>query len=790
MSTPANPLSRFRSYSYYHVLALCDSTQTADALSTQSDTDIWKHPTAPIQGQKNQDDSWSVLKEYSVKTLDIQNQQGNTIAQGKYCILINGATDAALSITRAKWSSYTAAQTTVQDQSTSIAVEGEMEISEPKGVVFLDILVNCCLALGIDAANAIFVLKTFFIGYPDWKPSAVAPDMSSSVDSVPAPEDFTINDVEPIMFIAYDVSGNFTEAGGVYQMHFVAVAHGVSRLPQYSKSANGFNFEAGGTLRQTLGNLAFVVERNYTNMFNCVHDTIAKNTNQDVAAFANRLAQIKYTFYLDEHYTDDYKVDDVQSQAKNLPKCAAPATLSMPANMSIEDAIHLIMRSSSKVKKDMSEGIEISAGKRLRYEYKINAAYISSKGSDNKIAHEVQYLIQPFPRPKDIDLFDLAAKADKGSIDEALQKNIITFDYIFTGKNIDILEFDIKLNMGMQYLQVATITNTLKEQLQQTPTSFRNVSQYAIEQLGRFGGVNQIPVMFGTQIRTPSYRNKQSPGESAEAGFSMSKHASIEVQDVSMKIYGNPRLLSSINRTTSPSNLGKADTFTSDTEASFYSWAKYPAFARVNIRMPQNNDDIALFKHDPTNFGQNVDLSFTKEFWFTGLYYVVGIEHEFNVGDFTQTLSMLGIPQSNAIKAINRGGQNQSDFDLQKNISSCYDNTVNPCAPAGSASTAAGDKNKTKALPFQPTGTPPANAVVVQPQASKSLSPVGQGGQRSNSVSATGPANPTPSHAKVGMSNTCADKQAVDNNKQKEACNDKDTGPTKTTPSSPPAKKA
>lgn len=679
MSFPANPLSKFRSHSYYHVLVVCDSTETADALAQQTDPDKWKHPTAP---QANLDDprndTFDLLGPYAVKQIPL------TQGVGKYCVLINGATDASLSIVNARWESVTAAQATVMDQTTSIAVEGELEISEPKGVAFLDTLVKCCIAMGIDAANAIFALKTFFIGYPDWK-SDVPSD--SNADSTPSPDSFVINDVDPIRFVAYDVQGSFAETGGYYKLSFVALSYGVSRMPQFSKSASGFSFKCG-SLQETFAKLASVVENNYENLYACVRETVEQTSPE----YADLLTKVKYTFILDEPFlSTEYQVDNSSPQNKDLGTCSGSNLITFPANMSIEDAIHLIMRQCSKVQRDMTDGVDEN-GRRIRYEYKVHTTYKSTHGENGKLNHEVIYYVKRFMRPKDLQLFDLAAKDDGGGSEE-LRKNTIEFDYLYTGKNIDILEFDIKLNLGMQYLQIASINNTLKDQLEPTPISIKHVPNYEKEQMGRLGSLNQIPVLFGTQVRTPSYRNKQNVAVSAEAGYTMSKHSSVEVQDATMRIIGNPRLLSSVNRATGPDNLGRPEEVGDNPDGSFYSWGSMPAFTKVNIRMPQNNDDILLFKQNTDSAGAGGELGFTKEFWFTGYYYVVGIKHEFSAGEFTQTLDMLGIPQTSATQMVNR----ETGSPQQDPVVSCYDNKF-----ASVKAQASSEKQEKKILPHKP----------------------------------------------------------------------------------------
>ena len=101
MSRPLNPLSKFRSYSYYHVLAICDSTATADLLADETKAEKWLHPTGPagIGSEKNREN----LGPFSVRFMDEKK------ASGRFCILINGATDSRYTIVKANWVSATAA---------------------------------------------------------------------------------------------------------------------------------------------------------------------------------------------------------------------------------------------------------------------------------------------------------------------------------------------------------------------------------------------------------------------------------------------------------------------------------------------------------------------------------------------------------------------------------------------------------------------------------------------------------------------------------------------------------
>ena len=198
MSTPANRLASYRSYSYYHILAICYCTHTASALSVSTSPNKWKHATTGTLGP------------YSPQPV-------SSTDAGNYCVLINGATDAAFTISTVNWSSTTAGGATPGDRYTSVALEGSIDISEPKGIVFLDQIVKCCVALGVDFSNSTFVLKTFFTGF------GFEPGVGDFVD--------TLTDIAPLMFTVTDVTGSFTESGGIYHMEAVSSVDGTARLP-------------------------------------------------------------------------------------------------------------------------------------------------------------------------------------------------------------------------------------------------------------------------------------------------------------------------------------------------------------------------------------------------------------------------------------------------------------------------------------------------------------------------------------------------------------------------------
>lgn len=662
MSNPPSSLANALSYSYHHILVISDCTDTADALAESQDPNIWEHAT-PETAVSDEREFSKMLGRYAPKQLE---------NSGKYVVLINGMTDAAFTISSAKWSTATAASARPNDQGTSIAIEGSLTISEPRGVEFLDQVIRSCIALGIDASQAIFSLKTFFVTH------SYSPDRGEYSE--------IIADIPPINFLTYDATGKFTEAGGVYELQFVSIGHGAARLPQYGKAVNAISITAGNTLGETFTRLQNNINQNYDRYFGCVYEQIRQATaNLDTDAFLKSLRRVKYVIDVAEVYKGaEYTVTNQMQQFKNGAGCNDNAQINFPASSSIEQAIGTIMMMSPRVQMDMSQG---DASDKRKYEYKIHTM-VESKPVDGKdqsnLEYTVYYRVERFLTPKSISydpLFHKLAQEDAeikaDPLYEQLRRNIIEYDYIYTGKNVDIIDFDMQVNMGMSYLQTATLANTFKSQLERGPNRQMQVStQDANNQGVRFGGsLVQVPVFFGTQINTPGLTNQQNASNAIQSAYTLSKHSSLEVTEASMTIHGNPALLGSTNITSSPRHIRKGQTVITEKDGQFQDWTYIPAFAKINIKMPRSNDDYDGFTGNQTGTNSAEEsIDYARDFWFDGYYYIYGIEHTFDGGLFTQVLQMIGIPKKSAFDASKE--TSSREVDTTKNISQCFDNQI------------------------------------------------------------------------------------------------------------------
>lgn len=644
MSTPLNPLSNYNSAAYYHVLAICDSTETADALSSSTYQEVWES----AQAINTPSHLWAKYGKRAPKEIELNDRA----ITGRYSILIHGAKDADFSIEYATWNTVTTANVTENDNDSSIAIQGALTIIEPKGIVFSDTIVQMCIEMGIDSAQAVYVIKTFFVGH-------------SSDASIPN----VIADVRPIQVVFTTLTGKFTEAGGVYTVNFTALQHGITRQPQYSSVAESLNIKSGSTLKQTIDKLNIAIQRQYDRVYTCVAATFEQNlTAEEFASVKKRLAPVKYTIELDPMYRDDsFIVDSQLADVKDSPVCDSEVQLSFKAGTQIEEAIRKVMATCRKVT-DMQNGVVDGLGGK-RYGFKIypklNSIFVEDADNAFKqMEYIVTYTIKPYVEPLSIDIATIMTSDDE-SERQKLENNLIQFDYLFTGKNIDILDFDIAVNYGIAYLQTASMANSALRTFG-NPTSDKQivVSGQTMSQVNRLSEDARVPIFFSTPITSDLYKNHPNLQAAGQAIYNLNNHASLEVQNSTIKILGNPNILSSTNIAsfTNSTASNKSNVLTN--------FGEYPAFVKINIKMPRNNNEQTLYTSTDDN--GNSYKSYAENFWFQGYYYISMVKHEFDRGLFTQTLSLIAQAQPTDIET-NVVERNNTPIDFTTKIGKCCD---------------------------------------------------------------------------------------------------------------------
>ena len=653
MSDPQNILSQYRSYSYHHILIACDNDAAADYLSSSEaklSTFRQLGSRRPVQVERR-----DAGNPETVQKLDI----------GNYVVILNGMIDTQYVVQNAEWFSATAASTDSRDRFNSMAVEGTIEVQEPRGVRFFNAINNAADQLGSDPNGLIFLLKTIFIGY--------------GVTSRGEETTSYITNIKPLRFIMYDITGTFSNAGGNYIISFVGASDGASRLPQYSRVTEEISFEPGDEnadvmkLSDAMTRLADIMstqaEKNrecvvknlketYGNPTRTVTDEEGKQTTRTL----DDLRVVKYEIKLDEAYDDEYIIDGlIVRQSDNTEGGIGP--LKFGPNSTVEQAIRACLDRCSKIREDRT----VKDGEDVSYIYKIRSQ-ISMVGQGDEGASRtdetaeygtvlVKYTINRFAQFSNQTIEKVLNRNQAGDENDELSQaiidqNTIEFDYFFTGKNIDIIDFDIKMEMGLAFLQALSTTNTLPTQIEQiTASGIPERFIFTSSQENQKGeGENtivirsQTPIFPSTRVKDVGVRNTTNPEAGALFQAYLSRHAALENLEANVTIHGNPYLMSRTNRqasdTTRKQNVQGEE---GDTENIMENWGAIPGLVKINIFMPATSDT-------PSS-----NESFQRErFWYNGYYYLYGIQHKFQEGQFTQDLQLLSLPNESLVESQNK----------------------------------------------------------------------------------------------------------------------------------------
>jgi hypothetical protein len=220
------------------------------------------------------------------------------------------------------------------------------------------------------------------------------------------------------------------------------------------------------------------------------------------------------------------------------------------------------------------------------------------------------------------------------------KENVYEFDYIFTGKNIDIQKLDMNLSLGFA-LWISLVTS--KGLSTQTEDVVGSGSQAAIVQT-RPAQPNlaiQMALRTGSPIM-PTPVGKETSKKEFDKAASVAasdaiwrNFASYQAMQADLTILGNPNL---IQKVTNPSRKG-------------------PDYVKINIKFPSTPDDI--WEYNQTE--GNVPGGYYKTFWFDGYYNIITAKNRFIGGQFTQDLQLIQIPQISSDMIASNAFQAQAE---------------------------------------------------------------------------------------------------------------------------------
>ena len=575
-----NVLKSFRTYSYHHILAVANTTEAMDALNDSMDMKDWLHPV---------NDKYTPIP--AIK------------GSGSYIILINTMTDADFLIESVEIENVTN-PLAGQSSPNSSFVEGAIEISEPAGVQFFNVIKNACDALDSDPTfgGLTFLLKTVFVGYSD--------------ASNGKPAVTTVMDVNPIHFNFTDMNVEFNEAGSLYHTKFVGGINGVSRMPMFSKiqQANIKGGSVGGALKMLETRLNKVAKKSHQDLIKQINES--NNTAPGSTTKSPIGRPVTYKINVDPEFAA-WPLDNVNVRNTD----STNAQLGTPVGIDIDTAISDVMYASSKLSERMNKDLKQG----LKHSFAIDSVMQSTLTSV-----DVTYNVTKLDIPAYVK--DNTAHTGQLIDPNVGSRYVLEFDYIFTGHNTEILEYNMRMNMGFAFFNEIISNNNI-------PGAFRS-SSGNVAVLGSGAGStlnnkstvmrNLTPVPTPSMIADPAARNKVEPSKTADFRIMMARQAAKESCSVDMTITGIPWILDAFNPT-----LADALNYT-------VSYKSQLPLVKVKVKMPSAGND---FKTKGPN-GNN----YAEDFWYDGYFNILSVTSTFRGGQFSQVLHLNAVPNDEMVE--------------------------------------------------------------------------------------------------------------------------------------------
>ena len=600
MSTPLNPLSNFNSYSYHHILIACSNSDVADAIIANNDIAQFER-TSP-------DGKYGAIR--------LRNLGG-------YVVLINGTTDAEFYVDEVEWSSiFSPKGTSISTYKFhAIETDGEMTIIEPNGMRFINVISETAQRLAISAPSMIFLLKTIFVGQHG--------DGTAE----------TISGIRPMVFTLIDMVADFDYTGATYTLSIVGGRDGYANHPGISHILSGetLTIKKGQTIADALDALMVAANNKYAGrMEKIVIQRKKANANAGIdEGFEPGVdfLPIEYRVKYDNAFTK-YPAGDNES-ASTSDKDGGHSVAFQP-EQSIQAGINKIMETSATLVRDTSKGVDHD-GRNRKFTYKVS----------NEVRTQQDKMVVTY----NVNLYEITTTQQIPGVEQGKdilppKDHVIEFDYVFTGKNIDILDFGMRMNMALAYFMTLQSSRSLRSQSEITSSKTTeevsgNSDQIVAGVTSSFQstGIPKGPLMILPQVNNETNK-KVKALETNTARQVLASFSQMSTIGVKIKIAGNPNILESMLL---PPTTGEVDTpIVTEREQSpddqttnefKPDWSHLPAYCKIHIMLPVSSGQPGEY----------------EQFWYGGYYKINSVRNVFSGGEFTQELELFSMPITTAV---------------------------------------------------------------------------------------------------------------------------------------------
>ena len=639
-TSSVNPLRKFRTYSYQFIVFACKDMNVFNQisnLSIENNREIFAH--AP------DDDASSINNGiYRLKSIG-KNTQTNG---NDYAILINTTTDAELLINNVEMTNVIFQSPERSQQygipTISATSNAKMQILEPFSGDLIMILSEIATDLKVEPVGVIFGIKPFFVGHTDMINDDGSPASEATMHHV------EVEECKAEACMLTDLVATLDSTGASYELNFVAYMNGVAQEPLLnSNKPMNFKTEKNATIESACNKLIQKIN----------DQQIAQPSSSDPSNSIGVVLEIKFEDYffdkgiINKHFKN-LPLDNITNVQKDKEGIHIATT-----RVGIKQALHEICTMSLEfagqaISKDSPADTQNSTNNRNRYLIRIDDSSVIVEGKMiiTFIMKRQEVAVVASPKSPteaakltNTQLQERKLEKDKLVADAKDRQNFLELDYIFSGRNVDILEFDIKIHYGLAafYMWHAA----------KNPTSQQEATNTARGASGNVsGGPNQIGGTIpdvAPGIVPQTGRNARDPATHQAYKEFLRKFAVYDVGSAKVTIHGNPRLLNAMLRsppaTTNIPNINPAP------KEIMANWDISPGLVQIHTYLPNK-------LWDPWGAQSvGVEEAFRDTpIWFDGIFQIISVTSKFNNGKFIQILELMVLPNEGSLPKVAEAG--------------------------------------------------------------------------------------------------------------------------------------
>ncbi len=618
-----NPLDAFRTYSYHFVLMALDTTDYLNPIYSS----IVNNPKGNFYERP-----------YEGPDPTLRRSVITDPGIGKRVIIIDTRVDTDFTIDNVGWGTTFVGNANSSNSTVAFDTylsDGQMVVFEPRGMNFLNVLadISSIGKLNSDPTALPFLMKVIFVGHND-------NGTTTPIYSVP-----------PFGIFLTSITGSIDNNGTTYDIKYVGATNGATWEQTYDSVVDGINFKfvPGKDLKYHLDTFTSQINTKYqqdrNHMINLYGDSginvsDACNIIWDIVA-TNKKGSGQFFSQL-----KDFGTNCPPHQKQGDGSVIYTGT----KEGGVAEIIHKLFESSKTWQEIRLKSIDnASQTKGMKHTYKITTeCKKTSPTTSNTMTFK--YILDEYSfATVNID----NSKSGQGNAKPFTinPKDVYEFDYIYTGKNVDVLQFDMSLSMGYALWVSLMTTRALPPQsldttgrITHSPTvSIRPALSSNLNPKLQWRKGMPLPPT-ATKMNNPlkEYQNQAMVHSADQVWRNFMNYQAVQSE---LTIHGNPNL---IEKFTFPNRNS-------------------PDYIKVNIKMPTTTQDIWEYNQESTAHPGG----YYKDFWYQGYFNIITAKNRFEGGQFTQELSLIEIPQISSDMTSNPNIQIEEN-DTTQNPANIY----------------------------------------------------------------------------------------------------------------------